>query len=147
MVTFPVDDVQPVTDALPSRPLRALFPDAIVVGGDPTRLVLQPNGVHPLLGAVGRAFAEHRPLVLTPDAVWLTVAQGVAQHVRLHAADLRPRLVNHSGRKRLEVTVDGPMPRDEGSWRDLVESFSKLLGAEVADTHLFECDFSTSTNV
>jgi hypothetical protein len=81
--------------------------------------------VHPLLSAVGRAFAEHRPLVLCPDAVWLTIARGVAQHIRLHAEELRPRLVSHTGRKRLTVDLGGPMPRDAASWYDVVELFHK----------------------
>ncbi|MGI5501316.1 DUF4419 domain-containing protein [Lentzea sp. CA-135723] len=29
-----------------------------------------------------KAFAEHRPLVLSPDAVWLTITRGIAQRVR-----------------------------------------------------------------
>jgi hypothetical protein len=93
MVTFAVDDVTPADAPLPTQPLAELYPDAIAVGGDPALPVLADTGVHPLLSAVGRAFADHRPLVLTPDAVWLTIAQGVAQHVRLHAEQLRPRLV------------------------------------------------------
>jgi hypothetical protein len=103
--------------------------------------------VHPLLGAVGRAFAEHRPLVLSPDAVWLTIASGVAQHIRLHAEELRPRLVSHPDQKRLTVTIDGPVPADAASWADLVAEFSKLLAAEIRDAEVFECDFSTSTEV
>ncbi len=146
MVAFSVDDVLPA-QALGTRPLGELCKDAIVVGGDPALPVLAPDGVHPLLSAVGRAFAEHRPLVLSPDAVWLTIAQGVAQHVRLHAETLRPKLVRHAGRKRLEVVVRGPMPRDEESWRDVVSSLAKQLAAEVDDATLFECDFSTSSEV
>ncbi|GGM87432.1 DUF4419 domain-containing protein [Dactylosporangium sucinum] len=49
-------------------------PSAGAIGGDPDRPVLAPDGVHPLFGAVARAFADHRPLVLSPDAVWLTIA-------------------------------------------------------------------------
>jgi len=147
MVTFPVDDVTPAAEPLPTQPVGGLFPDALAFGGDPTLPVLVPNGVHPLLDAVGRAFADHRPLVLSPDAVWLTIAQGVAQHVRLNADELRPLLVSHAGRKRLEVMVDGPMPRDADSWRDLVGMFHKLLATEIRDADLFECDFSTSTRV
>ncbi|GIJ81400.1 protein of unknown function [Micromonospora phaseoli] len=147
MVTFRVDEVSPATVGLPTRPLGELFGDALVFGGDPALPVLVPDGVHPLLDAVGRAFAEHRPLVLSPDAVWLTIAQGVAQHIRLHAEELRPRLVSHRGRRRLTVTVDGPMPQDAASWQDVVESFHKLLGTEVSDAGVFECDFSTSTDV
>jgi hypothetical protein len=147
MVTFPVDDVTPASAPLPVRPLGGLFPDALAVGGDPALPVLDPDGVHPLLSAVAWACADHRPLVLSPDAVWLTIAHGVAQHVRLHAEELRPRLVRHTGRKRLTVTVDGAMPYDAAWWAQTTESFAKLLAAELDDADLFECDFSTSTEV
>src|SRR5579884_3124090 len=110
MVRFPVDDVTPVTDRLPTQPLGERYPDALAYGRDPATPLLPTDGVHPLLSSVAKAFAEHRPLVLSPDAVWLTIAQGVAQHFRLHAEELRARLVNHTGRKRLEVTIDGPPP-------------------------------------
>jgi hypothetical protein len=147
MTVFAVDDVAAVRTRLPSRRLGDLAGDVLVMGGDPDRLVLEPDGVHPLLSAVGRAFAEHRPLVLSPDAVWLTIAAGVAQHIRLHAEELRPRLVSHPGRNRLTVTIDGPVPADAASWADLVADFSKLLAAEISDAEVFECDFSTSTQV
>ncbi|MEV4642383.1 DUF4419 domain-containing protein [Actinoplanes sp. NPDC049548] len=147
MMSFPVDDVAPAMEALPTVPLGELVEDALVVGGDPALRVLASDGVHPLLSAVARAFADHRPLVLSPDAVWLTIAQGVAQHVRLHAEELRPRLVAHSGRKRLEVVHDGPLPRDAASWEAIAGSFGKLLAGEITDAGLFECDFSTSTDV
>lgn len=136
MVTFPVDDVTPVTDALPTRPMSDLFPGAFAVGGDAR--VLKPNGVHPLLHAVSKAFAEHRPLVLSPDAVWLTITRGVAQHVRLHAEELRSVLVSHQGRGRIEVLA----PPEADPWSTVIEHLAKQVG----DT-FFECDFSTSTDV
>ncbi|MEV4513839.1 DUF4419 domain-containing protein [Dactylosporangium sp. NPDC049525] len=146
MVTFAVDDVTPAGSRLPERPLGELFPDALAVGGDPLLPVLAPDGVHPLLSAVARAFADHRPLVLSPDAVWLTIAHGVAQHIRLHAGELRPQLVQHAGRKRLSVTLF-EVPSDAAGWADATESLAKLLAAEVGDAELFDCDFSTSTDV
>lgn len=147
MTSFAVDDVAPAAEVLPARPLGELFKDALAVGGDPGLAVLAPDGVHPLLSAVARAFAGHRPLVLSPDAVWLTIAQGVAQHVRLHAEELRPLLVSHAGRKRLEVIHDGAMPEDAESWRGFVGAFAGRLGGEIAFADLFACDFSTSTDV
>jgi hypothetical protein len=145
MVTFRVDDVTPAAEALPTRPLSDLTPDAMASGHAPQ--VIEPNGVHPLLHAIGQAFADHRPLVLSPDAVWLTITQGLAQHVRLHARELRPRLVKHAGRERVSVDHLGPMPHDPDSWRAFVDQFSKQLAAEAKGTDLFECDFSTSTDV
>ncbi|GAA4091603.1 hypothetical protein GCM10022214_61000 [Actinomadura miaoliensis] len=137
----------PAAEALPTRPLGERFTDALLVGGDPALPVLAPDGVHPLLGAAARAFADHRPLVLSPDAVWLTILQGVAQHVRLHAEELRPRLVSHAGRKRITVVLDGPIPQDADSWQNVVELFGELLAGEIDDADVFECDFSTSTDV
>lgn len=157
MVTFPVDDVTPAAEPLPTRPLADWYPGALAIGGDPGLQVLASgdgsgkapvlNGVHPLLGAIGRAFVDHRPLVLSPDAVWLTIAQGVAQHIRLHADELRPRLVAHAGKKTLAVSVHGAMPTDAESWRAVVDQLAKQLDTEITGADLFECDFSTSTDV
>ncbi|MFD4676958.1 DUF4419 domain-containing protein [Lentzea sp. NPDC058450] len=135
MVTFPVDDVTPVTDALPTRPIADLFPGARETGG--TARVIEPNGVHPLMHAVSKAFAEHRPLVLSPDAVWLTITRGIAEHVKLHAEELRPILVEHEGKSVLKVDY-GP----SDTWDTVIARLAK----EIGDT-TFECDFSTSTDV
>lgn len=147
MTTFRVDDVTPASEPLPTVRLAEAYPDVLALGGDPDTAVIVPDGVHPLLDAVARAFADHRPLVLSPDAVWLTIAQGMAQHIRLNAEELRPKLVGHAGREALEVTVHGPMPTDAGSWRDLVEEFGKQVAGGAVGPDLFECDFTTSTEV
>lgn len=41
--------------------------------------------------------------MLTPDAIWLTLAQGFALHVNENAEALRDRFVRHDGRKTLVV--------------------------------------------
>jgi hypothetical protein len=148
MVRFRVDEVKSATERLPTRALEDLVPEAIAVA-DPAQRVIWPTGTHALLGAVGKAFAEHRPLVLSPDAVWLTIAQGVAQHVRLNAERLRSRLVRHEGKKRLTIGLDGPMPTDAASWRAAVQTFRGKLAEEIGDgrARLFECDFTTSSEI
>jgi len=123
-VTFGVDDVDAVTTALPTRPLGEVAGEAIVHGRSPELRVVAGPRSHPLLDAVHLAFSEHRPLVLSPDVVWLTIAQGVAQHVRLHAEELRPRLVRHAGKRELVVTCpQASMPTYEASWREIVAGF------------------------
>ena len=64
-------------------------------------------GEHGLVNAVHLAFSQHRPLVLTPDAVWLTLAQGFAQHINNHAEALRSRFVGHKGK--IELRVDAQL--------------------------------------
>jgi hypothetical protein len=147
VVVFEVDDVAPAATGLPTQPLGEVLGETLALGGDPTLAIVPPDGMHPLLSAVRHAFVDHRPLVLSPDAVWLTITQGITQHIRLHAEQLRPRLVAHAERRRLTVVVDGTMPRDGESWGQAVETFHKLLGAEIRAPEVFECDFSTSTDV
>ena len=53
------------------------------------RSVVAGVGYHALLAAVYTAFSDHRPLVLGPDAVWITILQGVAHHMAIHADRLR----------------------------------------------------------
>jgi hypothetical protein len=148
VITFAVDDVEPAKDRLPTKPIASLREAALAHGGDPTLAVIDHGNVHPLLAAVGRAFAEHRPLVLSPDAVWLTIAQGVAQHVRLNANALRGRLVRHEGKQQLVLQRSG-VPSDAAEWASAISGLRELLATQIGDgrARLLECDFSTTTDV
>src|SRR5215470_17051358 len=50
---------------------------------------------HPFVQAAHFAFAEHLPLILSPDDVWLCIAQGFGTHVELNAEVFRDRFVAH----------------------------------------------------
>jgi hypothetical protein len=148
MTTFEVDDVVPAAVGPWAEPLERQVTGALWMAPEPKTRVLPTGGTHPLLAAVHLAFAEHRPLVLSPDAVWLTLAQGLAQHVRLNSETLRPRFVRHAGKKVLTVQVDGP-PADEERIQHVLSSFRGLLSHELGPglPRLLSCDFSTSTDV
>jgi len=87
--TFEVDRVQPALEPAPQAPLPEVFQHQVgrpfLACTDVDSSLLTETAYHPLAAAVHCAFAQHRPLVLTPDAVWLTVAQGFAQHVNTHS--------------------------------------------------------------
>jgi hypothetical protein len=61
---------------------------------------------HPIIAAIHRAFQDHRPMVLSPDMLWLMVTQGFANHVNANAEKLRNRLVRHSGIAKIAVRRD-----------------------------------------
>jgi hypothetical protein len=148
-ITFALDDVVPAEAALPTRRLADAMAGVLALGGDTELPVVDHGPTHPLLGAVHLAFAQHRPLVLTPDTVWITIAQGVAQHVRLHAEALRPRLVRHADKKKLLVEwPEMTPPTDAASWASIVARFSEIIGGEIGDgpARLLQCDFSTTTD-
>jgi hypothetical protein len=97
---------------------------------------------------VHTAFSEHRPLQLTPDIIWLTLAQGFAQHVNNNAEVLRSRFVKHQGKQMLTVVVDG-LPAQPQQWAEPIQNWCLQIRDQVgADLYrLLECNFSTTTPV
>lgn len=148
-ITFAVDDVTPAGSPPRTKPLGEVVGDVLALGLDHALRVIELPRTHPLLGTVHVAFSEHRPLVLSPDAIWLTIAQGLARHVRLEPEGVRGRLVRHEGTERLLVQHEGPFPTDPAALATLVarmrEKLAEAIGA--GPTRLFVCDFSTTTEV
>jgi hypothetical protein len=149
--TFEVDRVQPAIRPAREAPLPEVFERRVgrplLACADVDAALLTKATTHPLAAAVHRAFAQHRPLILTPDAVWLTIAQGFAQHINLNSEHLRSRLVNHEGVKQLTVTafeLETAM-----DWARVVEQFCDRVRSETKDgaADLIQCDFSTTTAV
>ena len=150
-ITFTLGDVEKDTQPLEGRALVAEIEARGVRGALAFEadgpLVAAPS-LHGLVMAMHVAFAQHRPLVLSPDHVWLCVAQGLGRWVDAHAEELRPRLVRHAGKKRIEVRNDALAsdPSSTAEWArsvdDLVAEVRKDLGGR-AD--LFVCDFTTTT--
>ena len=101
----------------------------------------------PVLAAVYTAFSQHRPLVLTPDAVWITIVQGVAHHMTVHGERLRSRFVAHQGTLELGFSCrdwvvrspENPWPEAFAAWAGQIRNH---VGGEVHDSLV--CDFSTS---
>ena len=74
-----------------------------------------PGEYHPFVAAVHSAYAEHRPLVLSPDMFWLLVAQGFANHVNLNAEAMRHHFVQFEGK---EEGRHPPRPVHQGQPRE-----------------------------
>lgn len=99
---------------------------------------------HPLIDAVHAAFSQHRPLALSPDSVWLVIAQGFGHHVSEHARVLRHRLVRHEGRRTLAAESQD---LSLASFEQAIANFSSQI-RQATDPVLHEtlvCDFSTTT--
>jgi hypothetical protein len=99
---------------------------------------------HPLIDAVHTAFSQHRPLALSPDSIWLVIAQGFGHHVAENAETLRGRLVRHQGRRQLTTDCRN---LDLAAFEQSIAGFSSQI-REATDPVLHEtlvCDFSTTT--
>ena len=98
---------EPLPECRAHEAVKGLLDGQIECCSDYHGTVLKDVRYQPLLAAVYTAFSDHRPLVLTPDAVWITIAQGVAHHMAIHGEELRSRFVAHSGKLNLVFTCNG----------------------------------------
>jgi hypothetical protein len=149
-ICFQVDDVEPLdidlACHLAADQLAITMPAPVVYCSlDPIAELIQTGHYHPLVSAVHLAFSQHRPLVLTPDVIWLTIAQGFAHHVRNNAESLRHRLVRHEGKREVSVTSD-ELSRPE-HWAAAIEGWVAALShySDPELAALLLCDFSTTT--
>src|SRR5262249_20575720 len=102
---------------------------------------------HPVVAAIHLAFNDHRPLVLSPDMLWLLVAQGFANHVNANAGELRPKFVEHAGRVTIAVRRDDFLKGSpENPWPEVFREFSSHVREHLgATTHgLLLPNFSTT---
>ena len=99
--------------------------------------------------ALVEAYAGHRPLILSPDMVWMMISQGFAGYVNAHAEELRHLLVGHEGKIDLVVEKNNNNPLDAASWEAVVDSFCMVImqhtKGDLAET--LTKDFSTTGRV
>ncbi len=155
--TFDVDDVEPATMWVdtwsPKQAIQSLLGSGTGPGFGPieacwsaTQPCLSEISIHPLLAATHRAFAEHRPLSLSPDVIWVTIVQGLAQHVRRDPERFRSLLVGHEGRRTIEIEtpeITGDSP--ENPWDDVITDLADRLAREAGPlVGRLTADFSTT---
>lgn len=103
---------------------------------------------HALISAVHMAFSQHRPLVLSPDMIWITIVQGLAQHIRNNAEMLRDKIVRHSGKMVVNsVQEDIFLASPETAWDAVIHDLSRQVGDQVSDYQVLLSDFSTTGDI
>lgn len=159
-ICFCIDDVTPCARRLPTKRAKRIFEQRFnksvlvfshsqffEVVQETGQNALAQTGIHPLALAIHLSFNDHRPLRLTPDAIWLTLAQGMAHHINNHAETLRSFFVKHSGKEKLRVEFQTLNQPEE--WANLIQEFALHIRDRVgADFYqLMECNFSTTTPI
>ena len=93
-----------------------------------------------------RAYAEHRPLVLSPDMVWLLISQGFARYVNAHSDELRDQIVSHTEKMDLVVETEKDLLHEDADWKKLIAGFAAQINeytkGDVAKT--ITADFTTT---
>ncbi len=107
-------------------------------------------GSNPFFSGMYKAYAQHRPFVLSPDMVWLLIEQGFARHVNANGEKMRHYFVQHSGKLSLVVSGNGMNLNDPNiHWEEIFPQFTKQIGAFTGDElmNLLSADFSTTTSI
>jgi hypothetical protein len=92
------------------------------------------------------AYAQHYPLVLSPDHIWILIAQGLSKHIDLNAEALRQYFVGHQDKKELTVIRNGFVKGKQNPWDNTFAEFSDKLSEYIGEKRdLIVCNFSTTT--
>ena len=151
---FRVADVEPAQAPLithrAAEPLEQLARTRFVVCPVAASKVVAAADFHPLISAAAIAFKQHYPLVLSPDVIWITILQGVAQHISNHSSALRSRLVAHQ--TKIELVVDtnlSTLPANDAEMLAVVSAFKNRIANHLSPDKrgLLNVEFSTTTDV
>lgn len=125
----------------------------------PARIEVTSLSAHPSVDESGsflrtamKAFADHYPLVIRPDDIWILMSYAFSRHVNENAEKLRSRFVTHQGKKVLTVNLGpGDLTPGESSfaaWERVVfPDFSRQIREHIgAETHdMIAKGYSTTT--
>ncbi|CAG8653772.1 2530_t:CDS:1, partial [Scutellospora calospora] len=122
---------------------------------NPKKTVLKnPVSSNGFVAAIFHAYNHHQHLRLSPDDVWLTIAQGVSRHINYNAEKFRSRFVKHEGQKEIIIFGDDIIYVNslkntyEGNWPEVLNRFTTEVDKHVEKIDLAQllvCNFSTTT--
>lgn len=87
------------------------------------------------------AYAQHRPIVLSPDIMWIIICNGYYQYVNRDPEKFRQYLVNHNDKETLVIRTDL-----QTTTAQKVQKFADLIAKETKDdiAEVMTCNFSTT---
>lgn len=152
MITFHVSDVRAPARCLRPMATQASFERALGQGfeasGTNASGLVDFACPNLFLGAATAAFANHYPLALSPDTVWLAIAQGLALHVNNDASRLRHKFVDPrvSGRTLIKLRRDGfRRGAPDNDWPGCFDEFTTRIRDHVGSiADAVTAGFSTS---
>lgn len=110
--------------------------------------------IHPFVATLYIAYADHRPISISPDMIWLLICQGFSTHVNNNIEELRKKFVKFDGKKKLIVNTQlisqefkkgstkSPWPL---AFPVMSDSISKYVKSDIQN--LYVQSFSTTTSV
>ena len=91
-------------------------------------------------------FGDHRPLVLSPDMIWLLISQTIAKHIDANSEKIRDRLVDFDGQMDLFVESENDLLDKDADWMAILQSLYGQIDSrtKAGIAQKMRCDFSTT---
>lgn len=130
---FSVADVPLASQTLQTYPVKTVIENHVgsSIEGYPRSMsntVLVPTKMHAVIETLHYAFAQHRPVSISPDIIWLMICQGVTQHVNLHSEELRSSIVTFDSTQEIRIQADHLIKgNSNNNWGQLIPSFSDSI--------------------
>jgi hypothetical protein len=157
VTTIECDDVAKATTLLDEvsyqTAIETILKDKIEACSKEKRnTALVSTEMNPFIFAVHSAYAQHRPLYISPDMIWLLICQGFTKHVDFHSEELRSKFVQHSGKRKISIATElismtfhkgNPDNPWELMFPAFADSINKYVGNDFAT--LIVSNFTTTT--
>jgi len=125
----------PLSEVSPKTAIEQLIQGKVEACSEYTGRVIASR-FHPFIAALHSAFADHRPLILSPDMFWLLIAQGFALHVNQQPEKYGSQFVRQAEKSKITVIRhDFIKGSPENPWETVFEEFSRHIRAEIGEDH------------
>jgi hypothetical protein len=101
-----------------------------------------------LIQTIHNSYSSHRPLILTPDVIWLAICQGVSIHINEKMNSLKHVIFIKNKPNKIEVRNDS-LEYNDDAWKALISSIANQTKKFTKDDFysFFVSQFTTTTEV
>lgn len=152
--TFEVDNVTPNISQLPQTAFNTIIQNKLrkEVFSLPAKhkdLQVAPSRLNGFVETIHVAFDEHRPLVISPDDVWLTICQAFGNHIAYTQDQEGNHLVSAGAPNTITVFIEDLAQENQKGWEQLVHGFNDSLVIHLNNSAvaLVNQKFSTTTPI
>ncbi len=93
------------------------------------------------------AYANHRPVVFSPDIIWTLISQGFANHINNNSNKYKDLLIKSDEEKTIVANIGADLANTD--WPEVINTLSSSSADNMKSKlgQLLVCDFSTTTQV
>lgn len=154
-ISFKVDDVKPATTLLTETNLvkslaTKLKREIKFVPVQYQNSKVVQTEYNSFIGTIQNCYNDHRPLILTPEAIWLCITQGLSIHINQNFAKYKNQLFKDTSNEKIELLIrEDSLSYRKDYWTKSIAAISNLSNEQVNKNYynFFVHKFSTTDSV